>query len=943
MAGTKADAERFAHEWAGKGDERQDTSRYWIGFYQDVLGVKDALSFLKFEYRSQTTASDHTGYADVYVPEARTIIEQKSLGIDLSKKEERQKRMVTPAEQARDYANGMPLSQRPRYVVTCNFAELWIYDMEKDPLCKEPQLKITLADLPKNLPAVQFLKGQGDAPETVSHAVSVQAGKIMGHLRDLAAAGFDDPITPESHHALSVLLTRLMFLMFCEDSGLIEPNAFHDFVTHYEAEDLADGLFDLFRWLDTPDDQRAGSRKLKQDRFRRMPYMNGGLFSEEVELPMLGEDFRTTLLVEGCQEFDWSGVSPTVFGSIFEGALSHDHRRANGQHFTSPENIHRVIDPLFLDSLEHDYNEACEKPIAGGARTKALRDLHRRLGDFTMLDPAAGSGNFLTESYVSLRRLENRVLLALADTAHRSQTALVFEESDDEAAEDDQVLVSLHSFHGIELEDYACCVARTALWIAEKQMDTETRSVTHRVYQELPLTDYEGIVFGNALRMDWNDVVPASEVAYICGNPPFLGASRCNKDQKKEIVDIFGKKVKRSSSLDYVSGWFYKTAEFMQSNPRMKAALVATNSITQGEQVYPIWNTILSRFGVTIDFAWRTFYWASEADDPAHVHCVIVGFSKNSFKQRKIFNPKTGETTPAKNISPYLLDAPDAIVESRAEQISGAPRITLGCKPTDGGNYIFTDQEKSDFLAKEPRAEKYFHQFLGSRELINGKSRWCMWLGNANPVEIAKMPLVMERVRAVRDMRLASSAVPTRKAADRPTHFFFEAIPAGSYIAIPEVSSQRRKYIQAAWLPADTLSSNTNWVLMNAGVYEFGVICSLTHAAWMRVVTGRLKSDYRYSGGVVYNNFVWPCPTPEQRTAIELAAQDVIDARKSYRGATLADLYDPDNEVIFPELAKAHHALDAAVEAAYGVDFGGDEERIVAHLFELYAAKMLEA
>lgn len=514
MAGTKADAEKFAHVWAGKGDEKQDTSRYWIGFYQDVLGVADALSILKFEYRSQTSASDHTGYADVYIPSARIIIEQKSLGVDLSKKEKRQDRMVTPAEQARDYANGMPLSQRPRYIVTCNFAELWVYDTERDALCREPQLRFTLADLPKNLPAIQFMRGKGEAPETVSQAVSVQAGKIMGHLHDLAAKGFDNPDAPESHHALSVLMTRLMFLMFCEDAGLIAPNAFHDFAQHYDAEDLADGLYELFRWLDTPDDKRMGSRKLKQERFAAMPYMNGGLFSEEVDLPMIDEDFKTTLLVDGCQEFDWSGVSPTVFGSIFEGALSHDHRRANGQHFTSPENIHKVIDPLFMDRLNQEFQDAMNRPIAGGARTKALQDLHEELGHISVLDPAAGSGNFLTESYLSLRRLENRVLLELMKLREGGQQAFSFEDSGDR-----DVLVTLRNFHGIELEDFACCVARTALWIAEKQADAETARVTQRVYQELPLTDYEGITQGNALRMDWNDVVPASEVTYICGNP----------------------------------------------------------------------------------------------------------------------------------------------------------------------------------------------------------------------------------------------------------------------------------------------------------------------------------------------------------------------------------------------------------------------------------------
>ena len=530
MAGTKADAVRFAREWAGKGDENQDTQRFWIGFFQDVLGCEDAIQRLRFEVPVQTAASDHNGFVDVLVPSAKVIIEQKSLGVDLSKPEKRQGRMVTPAQQALAYAQGMALTQQPRYVVACNFAELRVYDREADALCKkEPLFRLALADLPKNLPAVQFLKGAGEAPQTLSQAVSVEAGKIMGRLHDLVAASFMDPDAPENHHALSVLMTRLMFLMFCEDAGLVEPNAFRDYVRHFQAADLRRGLKDLFVWLDTPDAERD---PYAEEWLKRLPYMNGGLFRERTEIPPLDETFRTTLLVEGCQEFDWSGVSPTVFGSIFEGALSHDHRRANGQHFTSPENIHKVIDPLFMDGLEAGLEEAKAKPVAGGARRKALEELHERFGRVSVLDPACGSGNFLTESYMCLRALENRVLFELQG----DQAALSFEEAGDR-----DVLVSLKNFHGIELEDFACCVARTALWIAEKQADIDTAKVTRRVYQELPLKDYEGITNANALRVDWNEVVPASEVSYVIGNPPFIGYSNLTAGQKEDRSAIFGK------------------------------------------------------------------------------------------------------------------------------------------------------------------------------------------------------------------------------------------------------------------------------------------------------------------------------------------------------------------------------------------------------------------
>lgn len=550
------------------GNENQDTQRFWIDFYQNVLGVEDAVSRLEFEKPVSTDASTHDGYIDVFIPSAKTLVEQKSLGIDLAKEETRQGRKVTPAKQGNAYAQGMPLSQQPRYIIACNFAEFWVFDRERDSLCREPLFRLPLAELPKNLAAIQFLKGGAEAPATISRAVSVEAGKIMSKLHDQVAEAFDDPDTPENHHALSVLMTRLMFLMFCEDSGLVAPNAFRDYVSHFQAGDLRRGLKDLFVWLDTKDEDRD---KYAESWLKKLPYMNGGLFREKTEIPPLSENFRHTLIVEGCQEFDWSGVSPTVFGSIFEGALSHDHRRANGQHFTSPENIHKVIDPLFLDGLKAEFDEACAKPVAGGARTRALKDLHKKIGSISILDPAAGSGNFLTESYLCLRRLENRILFELQG----DQASFSFEDSGDR-----DVLVSLRNFHGIELEDFACCVARTALWIAEKQADADTAKVTQRVYQELPLTDYEGIVNANALRIDWNDVVPADEVDYVLGNPPFIGYSNLNEEQKADRVDIFGK---TGGVLDYVACWYRKAADYTRET-QARCAFVSTNSICQGSR-----------------------------------------------------------------------------------------------------------------------------------------------------------------------------------------------------------------------------------------------------------------------------------------------------------------------------------------------------------------------
>lgn len=925
MAGKKSDAESFASRWANKGNENQDTQRFWIDFYQNVLGVEDAVSRLEFEKPVSTDASTHEGYIDVFIPSAKTLVEQKSLGIDLAKEETRQGRKVTPAKQGNAYAQGMPLSQQPRYIIACNFAEFWVFDRERDSLCREPLFKLPLAELPKNLAAIQFLKGGAEAPATISRAVSVEAGKIMSKLHDLVAEAFDDPDTPENHHALSVLMTRLMFLMFCEDSGLVAPNAFRDYVSHFQAGDLRRGLKDLFVWLDTKDEDRD---KYAESWLKKLPYMNGGLFREKTEIPPLSENFRHTLIVEGCQEFDWSGVSPTVFGSIFEGALSHDHRRANGQHFTSPENIHKVIDPLFLDGLKAEFDEACAKPVAGGARTRALKDLHKKIGSISILDPAAGSGNFLTESYLCLRRLENRILFELQG----DQASFSFEDSGDR-----DVLVSLRNFHGIELEDFACCVARTALWIAEKQADADTAKVTQRVYQELPLTDYEGIVNANALRIDWNDVVPADEVDYVLGNPPFIGYSNLNEEQKADRVDIFGK---TGGVLDYVACWYRKAADYTRET-QARCAFVSTNSICQGQQVEPLWKPLFED-KVNINFAHKSFVWNSQAADEAHVHVVIVGFSRVNGNKKDLFD-RSGSKSEVTHINAYLAAAPDAFVSRRAKPICDVPAMMAGGKPTDGGNLLLTQEERDELLCREPDAAPYIKPFSMGAEYINGIPRYCIWLDGVDPAVLTKLPLVRTRVQAVREFRFTSKKAATQKKAATPWLFDEVRPPKGkSYIAVPKVSSGRRKYVPMGFVTNEMIPGDMLFSVSNAGLYEFGILESQFHNAWMRQVAGRLKSDYRYTNTIVYNNFVWPDASTEQHGYIESCAQEVLDARAEHPDATLADMYNPDNEFLFPDLMKAHAELDAAVEAAYGVDFNGDENGIVAHLFNLYAEKVGE-
>lgn len=928
MPGKKADAEAFASRWANKGNENQDTQRFWIDFYQNVLGVEDAVSRLEFEKPVSTDASTHDGYIDVFIPSAKTLVEQKSLGIDLAKEETRQGRKVTPAKQGNAYAQGMPLSQQPRYIIACNFAEFWVFDRERDSLCREPLFKLPLAELPKNLAAIQFLKGGAEAPATISRAVSVEAGKIMSKLHDQVAEAFDDPDTPENHHALSVLMTRLMFLMFCEDSGLVAPNAFRDYVAHFSAGDLRRGLKDLFVWLDTKNEERD---KYAEPWLKKLPYMNGGLFREKTEIPPLSENFRHTLIVEGCQEFDWSGVSPTVFGSIFEGALSHDHRRANGQHFTSPENIHKVIDPLFLDGLKAEFEEARAKPIAGGARTRALKDLHEKIGSISILDPAAGSGNFLTESYLCLRQLENRILFELQG----DQASFSFEDSGDR-----DVLVSLRNFHGIELEDFACCVARTALWIAEKQADADTAKVTQRVYQELPLTDYEDIVNANALRIDWNSVVTADEVDYVLGNPPFIGQSQRTDGQVDDLKLVWGRDY--DGYLDYATCWYKKAADYL-AGTHADFAFVSTNSICQGQPVPALFRPLFDA-NWEIRFAHRSFVWDSAADDEAHVHVVIVGFSRDvaapiAFTYRR--GDKVIEYPD--NLNGYLINAPNVFVEKRMRPLfEDVSPMMKGAAPVDGGFLQIKTQEEYDLIVEDSIAAKYVVPSLGAQELINGKKRWCLWLAEAQKSDLAKSPVLRRRIQEVRDFRLASKKAATRRLADEPWRYGEPRKAEGPFLCVPRHFSGGRKYFTVKRCESGEIATDACFFADDPDGLLFGIISSGVFMAWQKAVGGELKSDCRFSNTIVWNNFPLPKLSDEGRQAIIDAGHAVLSARRLYPDSSLADLYKPADEFLYPELFEAHIKLDKAIESAYGIDFNGDENKIVTHLFNLYAEKVGE-
>ena len=687
---------------------------------------------------------------------------------------------------------------------------------------------------------------------------------------------------------------------------------------------------ELFKVLDTRPQNRDPYLQDDNPDLAAFPYVNGGLFSDEdIEIPPFTDEIRELLLVKASENFNWAEISPTIFGAVFESTLNPETRRSGGMHYTSIENIHKVIDPLFLDELKAELDEICANPVER-TRTAKLRVFQRKLASLTFLDPACGSGNFLTETYLSLRRLENKILVELS---HGQVTMY--------SASESPIQVSISQFYGIEINDFAVTVAKTALWIAESQMMKETEKILLVPLEFLPLKTNAFIVEGNALRVDWESVVPKNKLNYIMGNPPFVGASMMDKEQKNDAVSIFGKK-KLSNSIDYVGAWYYK-ASFLIANTPCRVAFVSTNSITQGEQVAPLWKELFDKYHVHIDFAYRTFRWDSEANLKAHVHCVIIGFSSfPNTSNRRIYSGERFQN--AENINAYLIDAPNIFVSSRSKPVCNVPAMFLGNKPSDVGNLIITDEERFDILKREPELAKYIHPYLGAAEFINKKIRYCFWLKDVSPAEIRKSPELMKRVGAVREMRLASSAAPTREKAATPHLFFFISQPTTNYLLIPSTSSENRRYIPIGFLTPDIIASNAATIVPNASLYHFGILTSNVHMAWMRTVCGRLKSDYRYSNAIVYNNFPWPTPTEQQTQKIKETAQAVLDARALYPDSSLADLYD--ELTMPPELRKAHQANDRAVMDAYGFIKGTaartSESACVAELMKLYQQKVSE-
>lgn len=897
-------AKKFVEDWTGKGYEKGESQKFWIQLLRDVLGVEHPEQFISFEDKVHL---DHTSFIDARIPATKVLIEQKSFDKDLYKAiKQSDGSLLNPFQQAKRYITELPLSQHPRWVVTCNFQKFCVYDMERPN--GEPQ-EILLKDLEKEYYRLSFLVDTGSEHLKKEMEVSIKAGEIVGLLYDALLKQYKDCNNEESLKSLNILCVRLVFCLYAEDAGIFgKHDIFLDYLRQYDVSKMRKALIELFAVLNTKPEDRD---PYLEDDLKEFPYVNGGLFADEhIEIPQFTDEIRTLLLEKASANFDWSEISPTIFGAVFESTLNPETRRKGGMHYTSIENIHKVIDPLFMDELRNDF-EAIKIEKNPSSKTKQLKAFQERLASLNFLDPACGSGNFLTETYISLRKLENEVLENLYSKHGALQGKLGFE------GELNPIKVSIGQFYGIEINDFAVTVAKTALWIAESQMMKKTEDIVHMNLDFLPLKTYANIVEGNALRINWEDVISKDKLNYIIGNPPFVGYSLQTKEQKEDILSIYidenGKSYKTSGKIDYVAGWYFKSAELMQIT-NIKTALVSTNSITQGEQVAGVWKPLFDRFNIHIDFAHKTFRWDSESNSKAHVHCVIVGFSCTpDNNKRKLYTNERMQLVD--NINAYLIDAKNIFIENRLKPLCDVPIMIGGGKPTDDGNLILTTEEMKNLLSKEPQVRKYIRPFMMGNDFIQRKPRYCLWFVGANPSDLKTCPIALNRIKKVKMFRLASKKAATRKKAETP--YLFDEIKTSNsdYVALPVVSSENRKYIPIEYLKAEVIAGNKLFMLPETNLYHFGILTSNIHMAWMRAVCGRLEMRYSYSNTIVYNNFPWCNPTTEQKAKIEKTAQGILDARALYPDCSLADLYD--ELTMPPELRKAHQENDKAVMEAY--------------------------
>jgi hypothetical protein len=930
-------AHEFSKRWEDETSEDAEAKPFWVEFF-NVFGI-DRKRVASFE-EPVKKLGDRQGYIDLFW-KGMLLVEHKSRGKDLDK----------AYTQALDYFPGIKERDLPKYVLVSDFARFRLYDLEEN-----TETEFKLADLHKHIKHFAFIAGYRTQTIAPQNPVNIKAAERMGKLHDaLKASGYEG-------HPLEVLLVRLLFCLFAEDTGIFQPaSAFRAWIeerTAPDGSDLGAQLAQLFQVLNTPEspppqsspasgrgDNRENHSSIScrsknlDEQLAAFPYVNGKLFEETLRIADFDAAMREALL--DCCALDWSAISPAIFGALFQSIMDAKARRNIGAHYTSEENILKLIQPLFLDDLHEEFKRV------KGNRNK-LFEFHKKLRTLTFFDPACGCGNFLVIAYSELRKLELEVLRAVHE-GPGSRFLDIHQE----------ISVDVDQFYGIEIEEFPAQIAQVALWLMDHQMNVRVSEEFGMYFARIPLKTSPHIVNGNALTLDWNDVLPAERASYVFGNPPFVGAKFMDDVQREDAQRVFAD-IKSGGLLDFVAAWYVKAARYMTEIPPsppfskggttpaspfekggmrgIRTAFVSTNSITQGEQAGVLWGWLLAQ-GIRIHFAHRTFQWSNEAKGMAAVHCVIIGFGAFDVEKKTIYEYEDirGEAhaVTARNINPYLVDAPDVVLVNRQHPICAVPEIGIGNKPIDGGHYLFTPEEKDEFLLHEPRAAKWMRRWIGADEFINNYERWCLWLGDCPPDELRKMPEAMKRVEAVREERLASKSAPTQKLAATPTRFHVENIPDAPYLVIPEVSSERRSFIPIGFLQPDILSSNKLRIFPNATLYHFGILTSTMHMAWTRYTCGRLESRYQYSVTIVYNNFPWPdAPTDKQHAAVEAAAQAVLDARAQFPQSSLADLYDP--LTMPPALVKAHQALDRAVDACYRkAAFTSDAQR-VEFLFERY-------
>lgn len=902
----------FVEYWKfQRGSEKGEDVKFWNMLLRDVLGMNDVEQRVAQQVPVQMKGT--TKWLDFWIPETRVLIEHKSRGVNLDAPQAGHGGK-TPFQQALEYNQARGFSDKARWIVTSNFDEIWVYDMDR-PL-DDPQ-KIRLVDLSREVSRLSFLVDTSvKSVRDKEKDISIKAGYIVGELYKALLARYAKPNSPVTLKALNRLCVRLVFLFYAEDADIFQKDAFWHLLNETPARFVRDRLIKLMQTLDTPDSKR--DQYLEQE-LKVFPYTNGGLFRGVLaaDIPLIDDEIRELLIRSS--NFDWCDISPTIFGALFESTLNPATRRAGGMVYTSVENIHKVIDPLFLNDFTRRVDE-CLAMVPSSSRNKQLLALQSEIASLTFLDPACGSGNFLTETYICLRRLENRIIAAMQGGQRELDLGL-------------SVKVSIAQFYGIEINDFAVAVAKTALWIAEAQMLRETAEILHREPDYLPLKEYSNIVEGNALRMDW----PITD--YIIGNPPFVGHQHRTRDQKADMDVVFAdRKDTNYGKLDYVCAWFKKAAKL-----DARCALVATNSICQGESVAAMWKPLFKRDGVEIDFAHRTFRWDNEASDKAHVHCVIVGFHSSAVRGTKSVKTLYDDNTviPAKHINGYLIDAPDVFIESRGRvKTPGLAAMRKGSQPTDGGKLLLSPTERDEILSKWPAANSFILRFTGADEYINNDLRFCLWLKDVAPNSYRHIPPIMKRLADIAKKRRESPTESVQRAAETPMLFTQIRQPNTDYLLIPRHSSGERKYIPIGFVPANVIVGDAAYFIPDASPYTFGVLTSSTHMAWMRIVVGRIKSDYRYTPAV-YNNFPWPYFSEKnayaEKDKISATARVILDVRARYPDSSLADLYD---QLTMPaDLRAAHSANDKAVLAAYGLAPDTPEPEIVAHLFRLYVKR----